>query len=227
MEYRKAMAYLNECMLGAILIAADKRIAEYNPMAEKLLGAEGGIRDKPLELAVRFIPMGDTGIVYAHVGVGRYIKQCPAPEPHDLPAGWRWIVFREATKDILFEMLSSVVKVLGEKHKPGQPLTAKYLFKNVTPAHIPEHIHIAVQGHPSPNGDSPEESKSLPEILDDVEQRVLAKALWESGGNVAQAARALGISRQNLNYRLKKAEERHEPIDLFNPHMYEAEEVNG
>ena len=114
MEYRKAMAYLNECMLGAMLIAEDKRIVEYNPTAEKLLQGEGGLKNKPVDLAVKFIPMEDTGIVYANVGFGRYIKQCPAPELEDLPPGSRMIVFRDATKDILCEMLLKVVNKLKE-----------------------------------------------------------------------------------------------------------------
>lgn len=201
MEYRRAMAYLNGCMLGAILVAEDKRIAECNPRAEVLLAAAGDIKNKPLELAVRFIPMGDSGIVYANVGVGRYIKQCPAPEPEDLPSGWQWIVFREATKDILYEMLSRVVRVIGEKNRPAFPPASKHSPNEA----VPEHVQIAVQGFLFPGGKAPEQSKSLPELLEDVELRMLAKALRESDGNISQAARALGVSRQNLNYRLKKA----------------------
>ena len=114
MEYRKAMAYLNECTLGTILIAEDKRILEYNQTAETLLRGEDGLKNKPVDLAVKFIPMEDTGIVYANVGFGRYIKQCPAPELEDLPPGSRMIVFRDATKDILCEMLLKVVNKLKD-----------------------------------------------------------------------------------------------------------------
>jgi len=114
MEYRKAMAYLNECMLGTILIAEDKRIVEYNQTAEALLQGEDSLKNKPVDLAVKFIPMEDTGIVYANVGFGRYIKQCPAPELEDLPPGSKMIVFRDATKDILCEMLLKVVNKLKE-----------------------------------------------------------------------------------------------------------------
>jgi len=114
MEYREAMAYLSECKLGAILIAEDKRITEYNQTAEKLLHGDGSLKNKPVDLAVNFIPMEDSGIVYATVGFGRYIKQCPAPEPDDLPPGSKLIVFRDATKDILYEMLLKVVNQLKE-----------------------------------------------------------------------------------------------------------------
>jgi arginine utilization regulatory protein len=113
MEYQEAMSYLNECRLGAILIASDKRIVEYNETAEKLLHGEGTLKNKPLDLAVQFIPM-DNGIVYANVGIGRYIKQCPTPELEDLPFDARMIVFRDATKDIFYEMLLKVVNKLKE-----------------------------------------------------------------------------------------------------------------
>ncbi|MCD8352178.1 MAG: sigma 54-interacting transcriptional regulator [Planctomycetaceae bacterium] len=114
MDYRDEMAYLNECQLGAILIAADKSIIEFNQTAERLLQGEGDLNNKPMDLVVRFFPMDDSGTVYANAGIGRYIKQCPAPEPDSLPPGCRMIVFREATKDILYEMLLKVVNKLKE-----------------------------------------------------------------------------------------------------------------
>lgn len=114
MDYREAMDYLNECMLGAILIAADKRIVEYNATAERLLKGEGELRNKPMELVVKFMPMDVSGVVYANVGFGRYIKQCPTPVQHDLPTGSKLIVFRDATKDVLYEMLMKVVNKLKE-----------------------------------------------------------------------------------------------------------------
>jgi arginine utilization regulatory protein len=113
MKYHETISYLDECMLGVILIAGDKRITEYNQTAERLLMGEGTLKDKPLDLAIRFIPM-DNGSVYANVGIGRYIKQCPTPEVEDLPPDSRLIVFRDATKDILYEMLSKVFNKLKE-----------------------------------------------------------------------------------------------------------------
>ncbi len=50
------------------------------------------------------------------------------------------------------------------------------------------------------------------ESLDDLEERILRRALELSGGNVSAAARSLGITRQTLRYRIEKygldAEER-------------------
>ena len=114
MKYREEMTYLSKCQLGAILIAEDKTISEYNQIAEELLGAGDTLKDKPLNLAVKFMPMENSGYVYANVGFGRYIKQCPAPDFENLPPGTRMLVFRDATKDILYEMLIKVINKLNE-----------------------------------------------------------------------------------------------------------------
>ncbi len=42
------------------------------------------------------------------------------------------------------------------------------------------------------------------ESLDDLEERILRRALELSGGNVSAAARSLGITRQTLRYRIEK-----------------------
>lgn len=114
MNYRKAMIYLNECRLGTILVAEDKTVSEYNETARKLLNLDDRSIHTPLDLIVKFIPIADSGIIYANVGFGRYIKQCPSPEFEELPAGSQMIVFREATKDILYEMLLKVINKLSE-----------------------------------------------------------------------------------------------------------------
>jgi len=44
----------------------------------------------------------------------------------------------------------------------------------------------------------------LPEVLDDLERAELVRALHEAGGQKAEAARALGINRTTLYYRLRK-----------------------
>ena len=72
----------------------------------------------------------------------------------------------------------------------------------ITPLYIPEHILIKVNGGlniGSITGKSPWNS-----IMQDVEGRVLSKALRENGGNISKTARSLGISRQNLQYHMKK-----------------------
>ncbi|MBH8586163.1 sigma 54-interacting transcriptional regulator [Thermoactinomyces sp. CICC 10520] len=49
-----------------------------------------------------------------------------------------------------------------------------------------------------------ENSKSLREVVREVETRLIRQAMKETGGNVLKAARRLGIPRQTLQYKLKK-----------------------
>lgn len=44
--------------------------------------------------------------------------------------------------------------------------------------------------------------KSLPDALDDIERATIIEALQQAGGVQARAARQLGLSRSNLNYRI-------------------------
>lgn len=48
------------------------------------------------------------------------------------------------------------------------------------------------------------ENRDLKTLLEDVEQLIIEKTLDKTKGNVAQAAKQLGINRQNLDYRIKK-----------------------
>ena len=48
-----------------------------------------------------------------------------------------------------------------------------------------------------------EESFSLPRALDSYERELLSRAMQQAG-SISQAARLLGLSRQNLKYKLKK-----------------------
>mgnify|MGYP000908345974 CR=1 FL=1 len=58
------------------------------------------------------------------------------------------------------------------------------------------------EGGPSaPIGTLPP-GKSLPDALDDIERATIIEALQRAGGVQARAARQLGISRSNLNYRI-------------------------
>ena len=53
-------------------------------------------------------------------------------------------------------------------------------------------------------GDGPEPTAATGNTLADVERALIVKALRESNHNQTRAARALGISRDNLRYRIKK-----------------------
>ncbi len=51
---------------------------------------------------------------------------------------------------------------------------------------------------------SEQEGRTLNDILAGVEKQVVSQALEKSGMNITQAAKALGISRQNMQYRIEK-----------------------
>jgi len=69
----------------------------------------------------------------------------------------------------------------------------------ISAEHLP--FRIAVGGQPEgESGAPPRERLSLP----DVEKRMVAAALAETGGNISRAARLLGIGRDALRYKIKK-----------------------
>ena len=72
----------------------------------------------------------------------------------------------------------------------------------ITPDYIPEHILIKANG--GVNNCGVADKSSWNRILQDVESRVLRKALRENCGNISKTARDLGMSRQNLQYRIKR-----------------------
>ena len=48
------------------------------------------------------------------------------------------------------------------------------------------------------------ETKDLTTLMEDMEKQIIKDKVSETGGNIAEAARGLGVSRQNLEYRIKK-----------------------
>jgi two-component system NtrC family response regulator len=70
------------------------------------------------------------------------------------------------------------------------------------PEHLPESLPRRT---PSPeNAVVPKLGRPLPELLDEIEAGLIHKALLQARGIQAQAAELLGISRSNLQYKLKK-----------------------
>jgi arginine utilization regulatory protein len=73
--------------------------------------------------------------------------------------------------------------------------------RELTMEHLPRHFHEAVR---QSSWMSPGKGETLREVLARVEEEWIRRALRETGGNVLQAARLLGIPRQTLQYKLKK-----------------------
>jgi len=73
-----------------------------------------------------------------------------------------------------------------------------------TPEELPLSLQGAVDDAPKSRPNSPELGKPLPELLEDVESGLINQAMIQARGVQAQAARLLGISRSNLQYKLRK-----------------------
>ena len=80
----------------------------------------------------------------------------------------------------------------------------------VAPEHLSPDLMAEVPAGPTaPTGDSAAHARlhagqSLAELVDEVERRVIADALRDSGGNIAETARTLGLTRRGLYLKLKR-----------------------
>jgi transcriptional regulator of acetoin/glycerol metabolism len=104
------------------------------------------------------------------------------PEALDLLAAYGWP-----------ENVDELADVVRDSHRrAGGPLIA--------PGDLPRKIHLAADmaAHPP----SPAQSIVLPDFLNRIEAELMERALTQSKGNKAQAARLLGISRARLLRRL-------------------------
>lgn len=76
-------------------------------------------------------------------------------------------------------------------------------LSTITPAYLPEHILSGAQG-PVPQSVPERKTASLNTSIRDAACQTVCQALRESGGNISEAARMLKMSRQNLQYRIKR-----------------------
>ena len=97
----------------------------------------------------------------------------------------------------------------------NEMITAEYLPGGL--------IGAPLQGHSSGSIEKPGAQFVLPNggiSLDDAELSFVSQAIERSGGNQTRAAELLGISRDQLRYRLKKLEEAREPHCRFRNHRF-------
>lgn len=73
----------------------------------------------------------------------------------------------------------------------------------ITTEYIPEHI-LYENNHEKPIQLTNKKEPSLENIVNKVEYRMLCKSLKENQGNISKTARSLGMSRQNVQYRIKR-----------------------
>jgi arginine utilization regulatory protein len=74
----------------------------------------------------------------------------------------------------------------------------------ITPDYVPEHILSSSALLLCGEGGVPQNPSSFSNAVQNTECQMLRKALLENGGNISKTARSFGISRQNLQYRLKR-----------------------
>lgn len=76
----------------------------------------------------------------------------------------------------------------------------------ITPDYIPQNIcpSSSEAGAVSQRTAAPVRSGSLNSTMQDVERNTIRRVLKENGGNISESARVLNMSRQSLQYRLKK-----------------------
>lgn len=73
----------------------------------------------------------------------------------------------------------------------------------ITPDYVPEYIYQGC-GAALPTVPAVKQGRSLNGAIQDIEYGAICKVLQESGGNISEAARILKMSRQNLQYRIKR-----------------------
>ena len=77
----------------------------------------------------------------------------------------------------------------------------------ITPDYLPQHICKAdarIQQATARSAAVPMQTGSLSDTMQDVERSTICRILKENGGNVSESARVLNMSRQSLQYRLRK-----------------------
>ena len=88
--------------------------------------------------------------------------------------------------------LGKLYLLFGHPHQQFKSATYSLLFTTAVP-----HCNYQFSANYPENGD-------LPTLLDEYERKIIEESLRMTDGNIAKAARRLGVSRQNMNYRLKR-----------------------
>ncbi len=75
----------------------------------------------------------------------------------------------------------------------------------ITKDYIPDHILNSAESPFYGEREVQENTRSLSSIMKNTEFHMLRKALLENGGNISKTARSFGMSRQNLQYHIKRS----------------------
>ncbi len=93
----------------------------------------------------------------------------------------------------LQNVIESAMNMISDEHVVGKE-------------HLPPHVDLQQNRMVQSDSQSvrTEFSGNLPKYLDEMERTLLMEILEKSGSNITQAAKTLGISRQNLQYKIKR-----------------------
>lgn len=93
----------------------------------------------------------------------------------------------------LQNVIESAMNMVSDEHVVGKE-------------HLPAHVDLFQSRFqpPEPQPRHPHFSGDLSAHLDAVERELIAEHVAKAGGNTTRAARLLGISRQSLQYKMKR-----------------------
>lgn len=114
MDYKKVMAILSQCGLGALLLSARGEILYANELGIHLLHGEGGLTGKRLDDLAPELCLESEEPLYANIAFGEYLLRVPSPDLEDLPEGTQLVVFRNAADDACHDMLISIINQIKE-----------------------------------------------------------------------------------------------------------------
>jgi arginine utilization regulatory protein len=75
----------------------------------------------------------------------------------------------------------------------------------VTPEYIPDHILEVADFDGSDERNTQENFSAIRNAAEHTEREMLSQVLLKNGGNISKSAKSIGISRQNLQYRIKRS----------------------
>ena len=114
MRYKELFRALSECEIGVLVLSEDNIIVDLNEKAEELLHGNGHLVGRDLPKWARVLAKDQDYSQYAKVAFGEYLVRQPVPVPDDLPAYTRWIGFRSANRDYMFDVLETVINKMSE-----------------------------------------------------------------------------------------------------------------
>ena len=114
MNYLDVMEILSQCGLGAVLVAEDNRILSVNEAGDRLLHGGGNLAGAAMPEAAALLCEESDPARYANIAFGEYLCRCTTPKLQDLPPHARMIVFRVATSDACYDMMTSALNGISE-----------------------------------------------------------------------------------------------------------------